>query len=183
MKSEKRIEIASFCKGCKSKFRGGGALCPDCLKKKNPSSDIEIARALEHFKQRAVVRDFSPDKHHGMILAEEVARLRSELARIDIHRQTDLDHLEELASALFAMTNERDEAHRWGQENVFREVNRREAAEQRIELWDKSWKHYRRIEEMRDPALTGRALDDARQLAYHALIALEIQRSRKEASK
>lgn len=48
-------------------------------------------------------------------------------------------------------------------------------AEAKIAAWDRSWKSYRRVEEQKDPALRGRALDDARQLAYHAVIALEAQ--------
>jgi hypothetical protein len=37
---------------------------------------ISVEKALEHATMRAIVRDFSPDKHNMMILAEEVKRLR-----------------------------------------------------------------------------------------------------------
>ena len=41
---------------------------------------ISVEKALEHTTMRAIVRDFSPDKHNMMILADEVKRLRGVLA-------------------------------------------------------------------------------------------------------
>jgi hypothetical protein len=54
---------------------------------------ISVEKALEHATMRAIVRDFSPDKHNMMILAEEVKRLRRVLANEVNHHVAKIDAL------------------------------------------------------------------------------------------
>ena len=59
---------------------------------------ISVEKALEHATMRAIVRDFSPDKHNMMILAEEVNRLRRVLANEVKHHVNKIDKLKAATS-------------------------------------------------------------------------------------
>ena len=79
---------------------------------------ISVEKALEHSTMRAIVRDFSPDKHNMMILAEEVKRLRRVLAN-EVKRHVDkIDALKVAEAALAQARAELKSTHDCAQEQA-----------------------------------------------------------------